>query len=153
MKIVTTWLYFTWLLCIKYIKGIFQFFNLWFKQAIHSIFRCIKISKSFSNSTSLHLYYIDCEYLIDMRWFIFVSKSFCELYFVYLPFFCCKSSFYMTCKCLTWFRISSIFEVVVTDRELSIWFLKVWTVNDTDVTTSEYWTFLGVTSDCELSQI
>ena len=90
------------------------------------------------------------KYLYVLLW---VIKSIRELYFVNFPFLCCKSTFYMTCKSLAWLWISGIFEIIVTDRELSIRFLNIWIINNTNIATSENWTLFRITSYSELSQI
>ena len=59
----------------------------------------------------------------------------------------------MASECLTGLGISGVFKVVVTDRELSVWFLYVWVVHNTDVTTSKNRSFVGVAGDRKLGQV
>ena len=82
-----------------------------------------------------------------------VSWSFHELDLVDFPFFCCKSSLDMARKSLTWLRVSSILEVVVTDWELSIWLLDVRTIHDADITATKDGSFVWIAGNCKLSQI
>lgn len=50
-------------------------------------------------------------------------------------------------------RVTSILEVVVTDRELSVRLLDVGAINDADVAASEYRSLLWVAGHCELGQV
>ena len=59
----------------------------------------------------------------------------------------------MSRKSLARLRIASVLKIIVTDGELSVRLLNVRVVHNADITTSENRSFIGIASDCELSQI
>jgi hypothetical protein len=59
----------------------------------------------------------------------------------------------MTCKSLARFRVTSVFEIVVTYGEFGVRLFDVRIVDDADVAATENGAFVGVAGDRELSQV
>lgn len=81
------------------------------------------------------------------------NKSF-EFKFIYLPLFDKKLSFWMSCVLNGSVLTSDVLSIViVTDWKFTIWFLFIWVINNTNITTSKRWSSFRITGNSKLSKV
>lgn len=81
------------------------------------------------------------------------NHSFDKMNLVNLPILNREPSLHVPSKCLTRLRVPPVLEIVVAYRELSVWFLDIRVVYNTDVATSENRPLFRIAGNGKLSQI